>query len=173
MKINNRQQLLGIAAIAAVALWAATQLIFSPLYGVWKARAKHIAELKQSVSEGNRVLANGMKTRNEWTFMHSNMLSNEVSAAESQMLKAFDRWERDSGVSINGRRPQWKKGDDLYMTLECRADASGDISSLTRFIYEIEKDPLGAKVDSVEITSRNTDGQQLTLGLLVSGLQLK
>ena len=58
------------------------------------------------------------------------------------------------------------------MTLECRADASGSLSALTRFLYEIEKDPLALRIDSLEITARDNTGQQLSLNLQVSGLLL-
>jgi hypothetical protein len=57
-------------------------------------------------------------------------------------------------------------------TLECRASATGDIQSLSKFIYDAEKDPLAVKVESVEITSRDNNGQQLSLVLQVSGLVL-
>ena len=46
------------------------------------------------------------------------------------------------------------------------------MSALTRFLYEVEKDPLALRVESVEITSRDNDGQQLSLALQVSGLLL-
>lgn len=59
------------------------------------------------------------------------------------------------------------------MTYECRADAAGNLSALTRFLYQAEADPLAIKVDVVELTARDTDGEQLTLGLQVSGLLLK
>ena len=37
---------------------------------------------------------------------------------------------------------------------------------------ELEKDPLALKIDSVEINARDNNGQQLSLGLQVSGLRL-
>ena len=58
------------------------------------------------------------------------------------------------------------------MTLECRIDAVGSMSTLTRFLYEVEKDPLALKVDSMDITARDNDGQQLALALQISGLLL-
>jgi hypothetical protein len=58
------------------------------------------------------------------------------------------------------------------MTLECRADAFGSIQAVSRFLYEVERDPLALKVEVVEIMPRDTAGQQLTLGLQVSGLVL-
>jgi len=43
---------------------------------------------------------------------------------------------------------------------------------LSRFIYDVEKDPMGLKLDSVDFSSRDNTGQQLTLALQVSGLAL-
>ena len=58
------------------------------------------------------------------------------------------------------------------MTLECRIDALGSMPALTRFLYEVEKDPLALKVESMDITARDNDGQQLSLALQISGLLL-
>ena len=56
--------------------------------------------------------------------------------------------------------------------LECRADAIGSMDALTRFLYEVEKDPLALRLEAIEITSHDNDGQQLSLALQVSGLLL-
>ena len=49
---------------------------------------------------------------------------------------------------------------------------SGSVSAITRFLYHIEKDPLGVKVDAMELQSRDTEGTQLALIIQVSGLVL-
>jgi hypothetical protein len=74
---------------------------------------------------------------------------------------------------VNSIKPQWKRGSsDDYSTLECRVDAAGTLQTLTRFLYEIEKSPLALKVESVEVTTRDNNGEQIALGILVSGLRL-
>ena len=171
--INTRQQHLLIVAIAGVALLAADRLLITPLTKSWKARAARIVELERSVSQGGLLRDRDQAIRERWDRMRTNTLPSQTSVAESQVLKAFDRWSRDSGVSISALRPQWKRGSDDYMTLECRADAAGDLASLTRFLYEAESDPLAFKIAVVELTSRDANGEQLTLGLQVSGLLLK
>ena len=90
----------------------------------------------------------------------------------SEMLKAFDRWERKAGVTRVSIKPQWKQPEDDYMTLECRVDYTGDMARLSRLLYEIENDPMGVKIDSIELASHDDNGRQLTLGLQVSGLML-
>jgi hypothetical protein len=172
MNISNRQQLMGVIAIATVAFFAGDKLILTPLVQGWKARSAQVAELKKSVTRGTMLLASENNIRTRWERMRTNALSGDMSTAEDQVFKAFERWSRASRVSISSYRPQpqgRRSANDL-VTLECRADAAGTLSDLTRFLYEVEKDPLAVKVDLVEITSRDKEGRQLTLGLQVSGL---
>jgi Tfp pilus assembly protein PilO len=172
VNINNRQQLLAILAGAAVALWAGDKLVFSPLTQSWKERATRITELRKSVTQGAQLLEREQSIRRRWESMRTNTLPNQVSVAYSQMFKAFDRWSQDSQISITSIKPQEKQNADDYMTVEFRVDAFGSLATLTRFLYNVEKDPLAVKVEAVEISSRDNEGQQLTLGLQVSGLLL-
>ena len=75
-------------------------------------------------------------------------------------------------MTVTSIKPLWRRTADDFMTLECRVDASGSLSTLTRFLHEVESDPLALRVDSVELGSRDRTGAQLTLGLQVSGLVL-
>ena len=172
MKITNRQQLLAIVAIVVVALLVGDKLILAPLLRGWKERSARIVELRKLITQGEQLQQRGGRVRERWDGMRTNTLPDNMSAAENEVLKAFDRWSRDSGISVSSIKPQWKRSAEDYMTLECRADAAGGIQALTRFLYNVEKDPLALRVESVEITSRDNDGQQLSLALQVSGLLL-
>ncbi len=172
MNINNRQQLLAIIAIGAIGLFAGDRLVRAPLMASWTERAARIKELRRSVEQGAQLLKREQPIRSRWESMRTNTLPRQVSVAENQVLKSFDRWSQDSRISISSIKPQWKGNSDDFLTLECRVDAFGTLSTLTRFLYDIEKDPLALKVEAVEISSRGDDGQQLTLGLQVSGLLL-
>jgi hypothetical protein len=172
MKIKNRQQILVLLAAAGVALLVADRLVITPLTRAWKERATRIADLKKSVSQGALLLQREQAIRHRWDRMKTNTLPDNVSAAENEVLKAFERWSQDSRISISAIKPQWKRPAEDYVTLECRADAFGSIEALTRFLYQVEKDPLALKVEAVEITSRDNEGRQLSLALQVSGLVL-
>ena len=58
------------------------------------------------------------------------------------------------------------------MTFECRVDAAGDLGKLSRFLYSVERDPMALKLELVELGARDKEGQQLSLGLQLSGLVL-
>ena len=184
MNLNKRQQRLAIIAIAAVGLFVADKLVRAPLTQSWKARADRIAKLKGMVSDGT-ILTEAKRAqdiRRQWDRMHTNSLAWQAiqtkpfaaakPEAESQMLKAFESWAQAGGVSVSSVRPQWKEAEDDYRTLECRADVAGTLQAIAHFLYQVERDPLGVKVDSLELTTRNPEGSQLALVVQVSGLLL-
>ena len=173
MKIENRQQLLLILTVAVGLLYASDLLVIEPLIGWWKSRARTVAALRAQVHNGRLLIQREDGLHGRWDQMRTNTLPVSPSLAEQQMLKAFDSWSQASGASINGITPQWNNDPSQdYQTLNCRVEASGDIGTLNRFMYEIEKDPMALKLESVELSCRDNTGQQLTLDLQISGLVL-
>ena len=172
MQIKNRQQLLIIGAIAAIVLFAGDQLVLSPLMKAWSARATRIAELRKQITQGKMLVQREQSIRSRWEQMSRNALPNNTSAAEQQVFKAIDLWAQNSGVAISAITPQWKHDSDDYMTYECRVDAAGDLGKLSRFLYSVERDPMALKLELVELGARDKEGQQLSLGLQLSGLVL-
>lgn len=174
MKLQNRQQVLAIAAIAAVALLAGDRLLLTPLVRSWSVRAARLADLQKSVDQGTVLLERETIIRSRWQAMEAQCLAAEPSVAENQVLKAFDRWSQASRVGVTSIKPQLKRAtSERFANLECRVDASGDLSSVTRLLYDIEADPMALKLDAVELTARDDRGDLLTLGLLVNGLMFK
>jgi hypothetical protein len=176
MQIKNRQQLLIIGAIAAVSLFAADRLVLSPLLKAWSVRATRISDLHKNIDRANAMMQReqmpNQSIRSRWEQMSRNTLTNNTSAAEQQVFKAVDLWAQNSGVAISAVTPQWKHDSDDYMTFECRVDAAGDMGKLSRFLYSVERDPMALKLELVELGARDKEGQQLSLGLQLSGLVL-
>jgi hypothetical protein len=172
MRIENRQQLLLIVTLAALALYAGDRLVLTPLTQAWKSRNQTITKLRQNVAEGASLIRREQAVRSRWENMRTNALPNNPSLAQEQLLRAFQTWSQESGVSINAITPQWRSDAKDYQTLVCRIDASGTLWTLSRFLYDIESDPLALKVESVDLNARDNAGQQLTLGLQISGLVL-
>jgi len=173
MQIKNRQQLLMILAGVAVALLVGDSLVFTPLVKLWKSRSAYIVELRKKVNDGDGLVRRDAGIQVRWSQMQSNTLPDNASMAEQKVLAAFDKWSQNARISVNSITPQWKRDNDDYTTLECRVDASGSVGTLGRFLYNVEKDPMALKIESVEINVRDKEGQQLSLGLQISGLVLK
>jgi hypothetical protein len=172
VNIKNRQQLLAIIAIAAVVLLLGDRLVLGPLTRTWKEHSTRISELKSSISKGETLLGRQKIIRDSWQQMRSNTLPPNLSAAEDEVFKAFYRWSEESQISISSIKSQWKRNADDYMVLECRADGFGTIDTIAHFLYEMERDPLALRVESVEVSARDNNGQQLSLALQLTGLLL-
>jgi Tfp pilus assembly protein PilO len=172
MKIKNRQQLLTFAAIAVVALFAADKVLLGPLAQLWKDRSKKITDLRANVAAAKNMISREQALRATWDRMRTNTLPNDESLAEEQVLKAFRKWERDSRLTITSISPQAKHDAQEFTTIQCRIEASGNIESMNRFLYDLERDPMALKLELVELSSHDTEGQTLLLGLQVSGLIL-
>jgi hypothetical protein len=172
VKIKNRQELLLIVAAVGIVLFLADKVLITPLTGSWKSRTEQIATLKKKVSDGHSLVNRELSLKSRWEQMRTNTLPNNTSQAEQRVLQAFDRWSQESHVSIMSISPQLKHDTDDYMTVELRVEAQGNLNTISRFLYNIERDPMALKLDSVEITSRDTEGQVLAMGLQISGLIL-
>lgn len=172
MQIKNRQQWLIVAAVAAATLFAGDKLLLTPLASAWKARAARVTALRVQINRGKMLVLRERGIRSHWADMRNRSLTNNPSAAEQQVFRAIDSWAQDTGVIINAITPQWKHDTDDYTTYQCRVDAAGDINRLSHFLYRVEREPLALKLESVELGARDKEGQQLSLGLQISGLML-
>jgi hypothetical protein len=173
MKIDKRQRALAIVAIAIVALFALDKMVFSPLAEGWKTRSSDLAKLRKSIEQGNMLIQRETHTRQRWNEIRKSTLPVNASEAEKELLSAFEKWSTESRVSISSIRPQWKRGtSDDYSVLECRVDAAGSLPVLAKFLYSIESSPMAVKMESVELTARDNNGEQIALGLLISAVRL-
>ena len=172
MKTENRQQFLIVLTAAAAALLIGNSLIYEPMAKWWSARSAQIRELRTKVHDGKLLVQREAGIRGQWRDMRANALADDPSQAGQQVIKAFDNWSRTSGAEVTSIMPQWKNDSTNYMTFNCRVEASGTLGTLCQFLYNIEKGPLALKLDSVELSAHSDTGQQLTLGLQISGLAL-
>lgn len=172
MRIKNRQQAMAVVAAGLVGLLLADRLVLTPLVTLWKRRADQIVAMRGNVLQGEALIGREPIVTQQWDHMRSNMLAGEISVAEDRFLKAVERWAQEGRVSLSSVKPQWQRGTDKYVTLECNLEASGNLGAITRFLYEIERDPLGVKIVRTQINARDDAGEQLTLNLQLSALAM-
>jgi len=173
MNLKNRQPVLTLIAGTVAALFVLDQAVIGPLTKTWRRRSENIAALRESIKKGQSLIDRETITRGIWSEMRRNTLPADASQSEKTVLEAFDRWSKESGVTVNSIKPQWKRGStEDYSLLECRVDAAGDLNTIAKLLYEMEHTDLALRIESVELTARDNEGRQLALGLSVSGLRL-
>jgi Tfp pilus assembly protein PilO len=173
METKNREKLLLIVIGGCAALWLLDVIVISPLFGVWDAREKTIADTRKKIADGKVMMERAPDLEKRWKSMRDNTLPSNLTLAESQLFNVFDVWGRTSGVALVGQKPEKKDSDsEDYQNMEWRADVTGNNQQIANFLYRVESSPLALKVESVELSSRDERGSQLALGLTVSGLIL-
>lgn len=172
MKVQNREQFLMVIVASLLGLLIANWAVFGPMARWWHARQDKIKELRQEVSQGKSLLRREAYLRSQWADMRTNSLPNDSSLAEQQVLRSLNNWVGTAGVNVSSVTPQWEMEQTNYSTLDCRVEASGDMGTLSRFLYEVERDPAAFQLTSVDLSANDERGQQLTLGIEISGLAL-
>ena len=171
MQIKNRQQLLVVIALSVVALFALDRIVLTPLTSAWQSRSKNITDLRNRLANGNNLIHRELGLRNHWAEMQTNALPANRSLAEQRVLDAFNRWAQESRLNVTSVSPQWHDQED-YSTLQCRVEATGSLDRVTQFLHKLEKDPMALRLETIELSSRDAEGLQISLALQVSGLVL-
>jgi hypothetical protein len=172
MPTKNREKLLLIAAGVMAGLWLLNMLVISPLMDSWDSRSKEIDQRRKDIDNGAMLVRRESAIRDQWDNMRANALPNNPTAAERQIYTAFDHWVSAGGVVEGSFRPTIAEGEANYSTVDCRADVSGSLRNIRDFVRAMSRDPLADKLQSFELTSKDDNGRQLSLGLSMSGLIL-
>jgi len=173
METKNREKMLLIAVGICVGLYVLNLVLISPLSDSWSARRERINKLRTTIADGIILQKNAKSIQDQWNSMSTNTLPLNPSLAEDKLYKAFQIWAASSQVVLVNQRPQAKDSDDpAYSNYEWHADVTGTLTQIFNFLSSVEAGPLGLKVDSIELSSRDERGAQLALGLTVSGLIL-
>jgi hypothetical protein len=172
MNNEQRQTFLKIGAAAAVGLFLLNLVVIAPLTVKWKEQSERIAALRKKVQSGRQLVARDSAIRTRWAEMVRANLPEEVSAAENDAFKAIARWARDSQISFSSLTPVWQTHEEGYKTFECRVAANGDQASISRFLYELEIDPMPVSLVECDLSTRDPHGSQLTMVARFSFLRL-
>jgi len=173
METKNREKMLLIAVGVCVGLLVLNWVVITPLCEGWRARQDRINQLRTTIREGRATQASAKSIEDRWNSMYTNTLPPNPTLAESRLFKAFQSWATSSQVVLVGQRPQAKDSEDpAYSNEEWHADVTGSLPQIFAFLSSVESSPMGLKVDSIELASRDDRGTQLALGLTVSGLIL-
>lgn len=167
----NREKLLMTLAGAVFGLLVLDKAVIGPLTESWKERAKQIGYLNSDVTRGRQLVARDQAIRQRWREMKQRALPASRSESESAVLNRVDEWSRSARLKPSQLLPRWNQEDD-HAKLNCRIEASGDMESVMRFIYDLDGEQLALRVESFELTSQDKQGRNLVLDLTLSGLEL-
>lgn len=172
MNLKQRERLLVLTALLCLMALLGDRWVLSPLLRGWEARSARILQLRSMLDEGRSLLVREEVLLDRWNQMKRRSLPAEVSAAENEVLKSVSRWLEESRLSMTSLTPRRTEVEEDFKRLEFRATGQGDLASITRFLYELESDPLPLRLEEIEMTARDDLGETLSVGVRFSGLLL-
>lgn len=159
-----RPTLLKIVAGAVIGLWVLDSFVIEPAFHAWGEQGERITALQKKVDNGRKLLEREKIIRGRWQDMQRTNLADDNSTAGGDILNAVNRWKLASGIGLSSFNPQWQEHEDLgFDENECRVTATGDETTLGRFLYELETDAIPVNLEECEIATRNAKGTELTL----------
>lgn len=172
MQRKQREKLLWRGVIAVVALYALNALVLSWAVQAWSDQSERIASLRKKVADAQQLMTRSKQLRARWAEMQRTDLADNNDVAEYDVYKAVQRWAGTSRISFTNMQQNWRVHDEGFDTLEVRATANGEQSTLGRLLYELETDPLPARVHELELSARDAQGKQLAMSLRFSFVRL-
>ncbi len=173
MPNDRRKRLFVIVAMICIGLFIFDKLILGAVVEGWKSRTQRIGDLEKKLQDGERLIThNKADYEKQWAFMLKNSLPPERSEAEQLIYDAMEQWSK-IGLTVTSQRPQWITDRDNNTRIEFRIVATGSIEAIARFLYNVERDPRGLRVQDVEISSRDEAGRNLSMSVLLTGVVLR
>ncbi len=170
MTVGKRQAALAIVATLCIGGLFADRLVVTPLVDGWRARRQKIGKLELELVRARALLDREALLRQRRDAMARGMLPSDISAAESLVLNEITRWAKESGIRLTSLRPGSRENADGPDQLELRASATGTMSALVRFLFELETAPLALSVETLDMSPRKQADTALVLTLRVTGL---
>lgn len=173
MHRKQRERVLKIAAGSIVALFVLDQLVISWAVASWNDQSARIDGLREKVTRGRQLQERSRSLRARWAEMQRTDLDDNNDKAEYDVYRAVQRWGNNSRVGFTNMQQSWRPHEDEgYNTFEVRSTANGEQASLGRLLYELETDPLPARVHELELSARDNTGKQLSMTMRFSFVRL-
>ncbi|MBG88545.1 MAG: hypothetical protein CMO80_16820 [Verrucomicrobiales bacterium] len=167
----NREATLKLSAGIVIALFFFDKAVVGPLTAKWKKTAEKIAYVEEDVTKGEQLLKREDALRSRWADMRENAMPAERSETENLVLERIGNWAGDARMDISQYNPNWRDEDD-HAKYVCRLEGSGDMEAVMRFLYDLDGDEQGIRVESLELISRDKSGRRLGVDVTLSGLEL-
>jgi hypothetical protein len=172
MVLSKRERQIAIVTIAVLMIFVLDRFILTP---VMDARDKVLTEKEDLIREmgkASELFKQKSKVSKKYNEMITGGLNSDASITESEILNAIRAWSQDYGLSLSSVKPERDKGGmemkEIIFNLAC----SGDMTSMSRFLWRIETSLLPIKITEFQLGSHSDDGREMSLQLKLSALYL-
>lgn len=167
-QLSKRERMLFILTVSVIISSGLINFIITPLNKKWRRLNNQIKNLNEKFSRYSKILSLEKEIEEKYKAYAEHLkvrTSNEEALAS--VLQEIEKFARSSGVTITNIVPSGLEIKDFYHKFEVRMDIESNISSLVRFLYELQKSKHLFRIIRLNITTKSG-----TEDILRSSIQL-
>ncbi len=172
MWLSRRERYIVIAALVAVGALAADRYVLTPLLD-WQAqldadRQRLLADLDRATA----LFARQQQLAQKWREMLAAGLQARPDEVESRVLHAVRDWSQSSGLVLSSLKPEASTTHHGLEAVTFRATGAGPMQAVAGFLWRVQTASIPVKITELQIGSRKTGQDDLTLQIQLSALCL-
>lgn len=161
--MSKREKTIVIVAGSVIGALLLDRVLVTPLWGSYVDAEKRIKDAREDLDRADSLERNALRARDTWGDIAGDTLPADASQAESQLLNGVRVWAQQAGVNLTSLKPERTESEESFDRLIVRADATGDMASLSRFLYAAETSRIPVRVAEVTLASRRDGENDLSL----------
>lgn len=161
--MSKREKTIVILAGSVIGALLLDRVLVTPLWDSHILAQSRIENAERDLRDAQATGRNSLRARRVWKELAGDTLQSDASQAQSQLLNGVRVWAQQAGVNLTSLKPEGAESEGAFDRLIVRAAATGDMESLSRFLYAAEASQIPVRVADVTLASRRDGEDDLSL----------
>jgi hypothetical protein len=172
MVLSKRERYVGMAMVAAVAIFGLDHFFVGPLLAQKKELDAKVTSAQQQLKRANRLFSTSRSMNRRWDEMVQGGLGKDASEAESQLHHKVRDWADEAGMTLSSVKTERTEREKDFVRITFRAAATGSMAQITRFLWQIQTADVPIRVVDLQLTTRKEgfDDLAVQIGIATSYL---
>ncbi|HEY3320909.1 MAG TPA: GspMb/PilO family protein [Planctomycetota bacterium] len=170
MNLSKREKWLTFGVLGVVGLLLADRYVLAPLLDEQGLLETQREQILSDISRSRKLVSERKQLREKWKDMVASGLKGSPAEAESQLLHALRDWARNAGFSLASVKPERPESKASLREVHVQASGTGTMDGVARFLCQAQAAQFPLKVTELQIGSRTSGINDLTLDLKLSTL---
>lgn len=172
MRMSRRERIIAIVTAAVLGVLVLDRFVLTPWFEARTQLANQLETARAEAARAEQVFDNLRRANRRWADLAGDTLHSQAPAAEGQFLNALRDWADDSGLTLSAVRPDRGTSAHGFERITIRATGAGGMRQVSRFLWNLHTSAIPARLDEVQIATRQPGADELTLQLAVSTIYL-
>jgi hypothetical protein len=154
MKLSTRERNIVIVVGAVIGLFLVDRYAWTPYMEARERSRGDLAAARNMQAKVLQVIRYERVHKETFDRMIADGLKSDASAAESQIQHAVDDWKRDARLELTTVKRERMEQDKVFGRIVYRASGSGTMSSIARFLWNVQTSRIPSRIVDLQIAGR-------------------